>query len=429
MRSGRDERTYGTPRRRPRWIALLASGVMAGSALVAAAPSPAAAAAAPAVTGPVSITTNQLTRANGTWSGLFIRVPTTENARIDLTLALPSSVADTFVMGCETFNGATPDCDAAGGGDTIQVAVSEDGDGVEEATTVQVIVRLYANTDTDLSSVEGDAMVHRIDTVAVTAAPGTGTSGQTSTDSGPMEVLPGPGDALIELTTTAPEGTPSVPQGGSVRYEATLERFGRTDQTTEATVGLVADAAQGTTVPQPTQTVAFAPGETDKQVAFTVNVPASAPLAAATYHLVATYDPNGTDGSPTDTETGAQRSFRIVAPPRADLRTTLTAPATVRTHRQMTYTVTVHNDGPDPAADTVATLNLPPRVIPPGDGDQVVWNLGTIAAGASRTVEVTVQVRVAPHRTVTAHASAVSATADPDTSDNTATATTQVVPR
>ena len=65
----------------------------------------------------------------------------------------------------------------------------------------------------------------------------------------------------------------------------------------------------------------------------------------------------------------------------------------------MTYSLTVHNDGPSDAENVVVTDTLPPEVAfvdanpPQASGpDPLVWNLGTLDAGASREIVITVTV-------------------------------------
>jgi uncharacterized repeat protein (TIGR01451 family) len=125
----------------------------------------------------------------------------------------------------------------------------------------------------------------------------------------------------------------------------------------------------------------------------------------------------------------------------ADLAITKTDNRTTAapTGRNLTYTVTVTNNGPDPAADVVVTDTLPPNVtfvdaiigdpLPEGycdppSGGIVTCYLGTIASGNSRPVII----RVKPTQVgeITNTASVTSATTDPNLNNNTASETTSV---
>ncbi len=131
--------------------------------------------------------------------------------------------------------------------------------------------------------------------------------------------------------------------------------------------------------------------------------------------------------------------------PKANLAITKSdSPDPVIAGEQLRYTITVRNDGPDDASDVVVVDDLPDQVefvtssLPcdeqsVGAHDRVTCSLGNLANGAATTFTLTVQV----------HANAVSQngepltitntakvsdgkTADVDTSNNTATATTVV---
>jgi VCBS repeat-containing protein len=132
----------------------------------------------------------------------------------------------------------------------------------------------------------------------------------------------------------------------------------------------------------------------------------------------------------------------------ADLAVTLTdMPDPVRRGRELTYTATVHNDGPHNALDVALTLKLTGSAILVNiQGDvnpdtdctitykgsssfpllaSLTCNLGDFPSGAEGTLVVTVQPTKA--ETLTAMASvAASSPGDPDPTDNTKTATTTV---
>jgi uncharacterized repeat protein (TIGR01451 family) len=104
------------------------------------------------------------------------------------------------------------------------------------------------------------------------------------------------------------------------------------------------------------------------------------------------------------------------------------------TGRNMTYTLTVSNGGPETASDVVVTDTLPGSVTyvsaTPSQGTctqaagVVTCNLGTILAEASATIDIVVKPTVAG--VITNTASVTAAAGDLDGSDNTASADTNV---
>lgn len=122
-------------------------------------------------------------------------------------------------------------------------------------------------------------------------------------------------ESNINLSTTAPSAGTVVARGPSskITYAATVTRTGNLDQATNVAVVLVAEAAQGTSSAGTSPpTVSFGSGETSKPVSIDVAVPDTAVVGGtATYHFAATWDPTGTDGTPTYTTTGVSTSFTI----------------------------------------------------------------------------------------------------------------------
>ncbi|MFG2336179.1 hypothetical protein [Streptomyces yangpuensis] len=143
----------------------------------------------------------------------------------------------------------------------------------------------------------------------------------------------------------------------------------------------------------------------------------------------------GPDGGMWFTEIVGDRVGRIEAGagrPRADLAVRLSAPATVREGDQYTCTVTVTNNGPFAAADTVVTLNLPrgaqvtgtdPATLRVG-ADRVSRRVGALGAGQLRVFHVTV--RADRRSVVIATAEVHSRTPDPKRYDNTDRTVTRV---
>ena len=91
----------------------------------------------------------------------------------------------------------------------------------------------------------------------------------------------------------------------------------------------------------------------------------------------------------------------------------------------LTYTLTVHNDGPGEAVDVVVSDTLPAEVsfvsaIPPQDGgpNPLIWNLGTMALGDTRVLTVMVNVQSWVTQTFTNTVVVTSPTPDPDPDNN-----------
>lgn len=154
------------------------------------------------------------------------------------------------------------------------------------------------------------------------------------------------------------------------------------------------------------------------------------PGTAYHYRFVAT----NADG----TTYGADQAFTTAAAPPelpgADVKLTIEdAPDPITAGKQLTYTLTVANGGPAAAAAATVSDPLPPQVaLVSATASQgtcssdaaVRCNLGPLASGASATVTVVVRPRATG--TVSNTATVSSATPDPLTANNSATATTTV---
>ena len=114
--------------------------------------------------------------------------------------------------------------------------------------------------------------------------------------------------------------------------------------------------------------------------------------------------------------------------PTADLVVTKVVDnATPQFGGDVVFTVTVTNNGPEDAAGVTVADTLPaglnPTVITPSTGTYAAgsWNVGALASGASATL--TVQAQVASISPMTNTATATTPTNDPDSANNTASAT------
>ena len=122
-------------------------------------------------------------------------------------------------------------------------------------------------------------------------------------------------------------------------------------------------------------------------------------------------------------------------PPQADLSITKTDSADpVNAGDNLSYTVTVTNNGPDPATNVVVTDTLPAGVTfvltsgcaeSPGGGVPNC-SLGTIANGTSKQYSIMVTVNAATSGTITNSASVAASEQDPNTANNSTSENTQV---
>ena len=140
----------------------------------------------------------------------------------------------------------------------------------------------------------------------------------------------------------------------------------------------------------------------------------------------ATVDSDTDDPDPDNNTSSAD----VTVAATADLVITKTAPATATSYQQFTYSMLVENRGPSAATGVVINDPLPPGLnfISSADCNAVmVCNLGTIAAGDSRTVEVVVETTAAVAGTTVINTAVVTGNEfEPTPDDNTSTAETVI---
>lgn len=134
---------------------------------------------------------------------------------------------------------------------------------------------------------------------------------------------------------------------------------------------------------------------------------------------------------------GAVLSAVVLAIPSADLAITKTPSAPpYGAGMPITYTITVSNAGPDPAALVTVADNIPPGTTftsaTPSQGScsgtsSVTCSLGTIGTGASATITLVLTLPSTPGPVVNT-ASVTSSTADPNLLTNSSTSTVTVIP-
>lgn len=343
--------------------------------------------------------------------GFDVTIPTSERATFrlagsgaDLTFSLPGS--------CTTDSGVF--CTISG--DTVVIGVDADAN-LEEPLNAIVRVSVSSPASVALTSTEGTSTMAKAASFTMIATGIEPTTGGTQTsEEAHTDIVAGVGDAVIDLVTLAPAGEPAVNRGetSTIVYTAALTRSGNLAQSTIVTVGLDAVDAAGTTLATAsTQVRTFAPDQSRIDVSYTVNVPPSATPGRATYQFTATYDPTGTDGAPSDTETGDLTRF-VVAAPNPTVTLSLsgspTTGATVARGDAVTYTLTATNTAVEGASDATAV-----EATIPMNGDLVIGvptasqgsvtvtgasptqtvtvAIGTLAAGEMATVTIPVTVR------------------------------------
>ncbi len=151
-------------------------------------------------------------------------------------------------------------------------------------------------------------------------------------------------------------------------------------------------------------------------------------------HNVATVDGPNQDTNPADDTDDAD----TVVPPAADLKITKDAtPAVQNVGSNVSYLLTVTNDGPTSSPTTTVTDDLPPgfslvSATPSqgmcGNADPVVCQLGFMSNGATETITIVAQVGAPDGRVAINTASVTGAIFDPNLDNNTDDAQTQIPP-
>jgi uncharacterized repeat protein (TIGR01451 family) len=162
------------------------------------------------------------------------------------------------------------------------------------------------------------------------------------------------------------------------------------------------------------------------------------PDRSASPSLTNTATVSATTGDPDSSNNQADTETAINVPPSADLSLDKSdSPDPVQTGSDITYTLVVHNEGPDAAASVTVTDPLPAglSVVSASstqgtcDGTETIsCDLGTVPAGVAGDVTITIVVTASEAASpgVTNTATVSSATPDPSSSNNQASAHTTV---
>ena len=175
--------------------------------------------------------------------------------------------------------------------------------------------------------------------------------------------------------------------------------------------------------------------------------------SSATLHVTGSVDLSGeicntaqiTAGTPLDPSPADNQATSCINAPRtADLAVTVTAgPPTVNVGGTINYTVTLTNNGDDPAYNLITTVSFSPvtvnafsNVTPNRVFNSGVWNLASLDVGASATLQFSIAapniagpltLNVTTVSTKSLHVTKVTKAADPNTGDNSASAVVTVL--
>lgn len=285
-------------------------------------------------------------------------------------------------------------------------------DGTFWATNEFANTQATANWGTAIVNFSPGAVAGSADLAVVSSGPSSVTAGTnatytiTLTNNGPNAAQ------TVVLTDLLPNGSTfvSMTPGGSNPDSFTFGQSGNSVTESAATVG--AGNTDTFTL------VVFAPS----------NLPNGANFSNTASVSSSTNDPNSANNSSTTTGSIVNNGAS------ADLSVANTGPATGNEGDTFTYTVTVTNNGPNDASGVVLTDTLAANfqyisaTTSQGtftqSGGVVTANLGTIANGGTATFTVTA--RALEDGNLTNSASATSNAGDPNSGNNSATATTAV---
>jgi len=265
----------------------------------------------------------------------------------------------------------------------------------------------------------------------------------TSNNQGSANTNVGPGNADLAIIKTGPA---AVASNGAIVYVLTISNNGPspangatyTDVVPAAITGISAtcggQAGGASCVTQPTvsgNTVSGTVGSLPSGGSVQVTISGTAPTGPATLSNTATIEPPAGIVDPVigNNSSGVDTSVSAAS---ANLSVEKLGPATAVPGANITYTITVTNNGPDTATNTVladptpAGLTFVSASLPCGGG--FPCTLGNFPSGASTIISVTYAVSAGASGSLQNTASVGSDTPDPDTGDNTSTVTTPVVP-
>ncbi|HYH57078.1 MAG TPA: DUF11 domain-containing protein, partial [Anseongella sp.] len=158
-----------------------------------------------------------------------------------------------------------------------------------------------------------------------------------------------------------------------------------------------------------------------------------APGASETRSVTLRAPANGPEITNIATATGQAASFTTAILPRAGLAVSKVAPDSVYQEAEFIYTLRAVNKGPSTATNITLTDILPGglEVLDPGggavNGQEITWTVPSMPRNGVRTFDIRVRAP-AESLSLTNTANISSGTPDPDNSDNSSSAVTQVLP-
>ncbi|MBO9664651.1 CARDB domain-containing protein [Dokdonella sp.] len=254
----------------------------------------------------------------------------------------------------------------------------------------------------------------------------------------------GPGNADLAITKTGPA---AIASGGAISYTLLIVNHGPSpangasysDVVPAGITGITATCAgeQGgaACVTPPTvtgNTVTGTVGTLPSSGSVLVTINGTAPQGPLTLSNMATVTPPSGVNDP-DPSNNQDDVDTAVGTPMADLVVEKTGPAGATPGTQVTYTLTVTNNGPDDAVDATLDDPTPPGLsfvsATPPCAAGFPCDLGTLADGASAIVTVTFAVDAGATGDLVNTATAGSDTPDPDPSNNEDSVTIPVTPQ
>ncbi len=328
------------------------------------------------------------------------------------------TVTDTLPAGV-TYVSATPSQGSCSGTSTVTCNLGTLANGASATVTI-VVTPTTTGTKSNTASVTSSV-----------------NDPNTSNNSSTASTTVNPSANLSIIKTDSPDPANA---GGTLTYTITVSNAGPSSATNvmvtdtlPAGVGYVSASGTGWTCSQASGVVTCTRASLAVGTAPVITITVTAPAFGGSITNTASVTGNETD--PNTSNNNASASTTVNPPPAtADLYITKTdSPDPVDVGLNLTYTMTVTNYGPNTATGVTVTDTLPTSVsfvsATSSQGScsgtsTVTCNLGTLANGASATVTITVMTNMAGMIGNTASVS--SSVADPNTSNNSSMATTNV---
>lgn len=242
-------------------------------------------------------------------------------------------------------------------------------------------------------------------------------------------------------------GPPAVTAGNDITYTVSVSNAGPTNA---VNVEVTDPAPANTTFVSATHTsgpagscagsvcsIALLPPNTTTVFAYVFHVSPAAPNGSTIANSAAV-----TTATPESSNGNNSSSTSATVAPTADLAVTKTGPATVVTGMNLTYNVSLTNNGPSDAVFVVLTDTLPANTLVVsaqqtggltgfsclGTATEIVCTRPSLPAGSTATFEFVLQFNGAPGSTITNSVAARSDTVDPNPGNSTAGAITTAAP-